>query len=599
MQSKEQFELAKVFEKIFSGLQRGYGLLHGDEYRYVKGRPTTELFQQHLDGKISLGIIPITDKGNCRFGVIDDDSHKKGGVKKDFDYNTLLKKIKFLKLPLTVFKSKSGGAHCYLLLDQYYKAGDVRHILKKMAYALGYERGVEIFPKQEALKPDEDGNFINLPYRGGNTRVLIDSDGKELNTLEAMKYAPLRVTNESNWSKFKLLDHGKAQHRNERTFAATVFLKKNYDDWEQKVKEYNQLFNDPPLGEAPKDHPNRLENTVLKSNTRKDYNNDTEEEPPTELVGYDISEYRNLNIKQPKFITERLFKENSINYLVGPKGKGKTENALGHANAMVRALPFLHYKNPVCNPVLYIDGEMDPYDIIERDTPYLKTFGPPPKNYLHVINWHFQKNQTIPDIKDVAGQKLILQYLQKQEALTDKKPFLILDNLRSLSNYLENDSDSWRPIGLFLRDLRGHGYSSLVLDHTGKDQKAGMRGTSSKGDWANVIMQIVPEDCQGTKLMKMKIKFDKARGLRPDETGDYIAQYDFAGNWSLGQSTKEQNDSVLKKHIAVFMEQKPKPSQQTMSESLLISVGKVNQLIKEINKEGGGKNERSKRSTVD
>ena len=85
------------------------------------------------------------------------------------------------------------------------------------------------------------------------------------------------------------------------------------------------------------------------------------------------------------------------------------------------------------------------------------------------------------------------------------KSFLILDNLRSLSNYLESDSDSWRPIGLFLRDLRGHGYSSLVLDHTGKDQNKGMRGTSSKGDWANVIMQIVPEDCQGTKLMKMKI----------------------------------------------------------------------------------------------
>jgi RecA-family ATPase len=282
------------------------------------------------------------------------------------------------------------------------------------------------------------------------------------------------------------------------------------------------------------------------------------------------------------FITERLFKENSINFLVGPKGKGKTELALGHANAMVRALPFLHYKNPFANPVLYIDGEMDPYDIIERDTPYLKTLGVPTKNYLHVINWHFQKNQTIPDIKDEAGQKLILQYLQKQELLTGKKPFVIFDNLRSLSNYLESDSDSWRPIGLFLRDLRGHGYSSLVLDHTGKDQNKGMRGTSSKGDWANVIMQIVPEDCQGTKLMKMKIKFDKARGLRPDETADYIAQYDFAGNWSLGQSTKEQNDAVLKEHIAEFMKQRPRPSQKVIAEALLISVGKVNALIKEI-----------------
>ena len=109
-----------------------------------------------------------------------------------------------------------------------------------------------------------------------------------------------------------------------------------------------------------------------------------------------------------------------------------------------------------------------------------------------------------------------------------------------------------------------------------------MRGTSSKGDWANVIMQIVPEDSQGTKFMKMKIKFDKARGLRPDETADYIAQYDFAGNWSLGQSTKEQNDAVLKEHIAEFMKQRPRPSQKVIAEALLISVGKVNALIKEI-----------------
>jgi RecA-family ATPase len=567
------------FQKLFTGLQRGYGILRADgTYQYVKGQPTTELYQQHLQGKISLGIIPITDDNTCRWGALDLDDHHKKPEGYKFDYKRLLDKINFLKLPLVVIKSKSGGAHCFSFLDKFYKAVDVRHILKKYSYALGYERGdVELFPKQEKLEPSDNGNFINLPYYKGNSRVLISPEGTSLKFEEAMEYAPSRVTDEANWSKFKLLDHDKSTGRNDRTFAACSFIKKhNQYEWKSQLARYNKIFNVPPLSDK------ELEDTVISSNEKNDYHKDTEEEAPTALVGYDISDYRNLDIKQPVFITERLFKENSINYLVGPKGKGKTEKALGLANAMIRALPFLHYKNPVCTPVLYIDGEMDPYDIIERDTPYRRTFGPPPKNYLHVINWHFQKNQTIPDIKDEAGQKLILQYLQKQELLTGKKPFVIFDNLRSLSNYLESDSDSWRPIGLFLRDLRGHGYSSLVLDHTGKDQNKGMRGTSSKGDWANVIMQIVPEDCQGTKLMKMKIKFDKARGLRPDETADYIAQYDFAGNWSLGQSTKEQNDAVLKEHIAEFMKQRPRPSQKVIAEALLISVGKVNALIKEI-----------------
>jgi len=574
---------SEQFQKLFTGNQRVHGILHSNgNYETVKGKPTTELFQQHLEGKISLGTVPITDKGNCKVGALDFDDHHNKPEGYKFDYKTLLEKIKFLKLPLTVCKSKSGGAHCYLFLDTYYKAGDIRHILKKISYALGYERdSVEIFPKQETLLNEDgtlgDGNFINLPYKGGNTRVMLNSEGKSLKLEDALEYAPLRVTNGDNLSKFKLLDHNKSTGRNDRTFAATTFIKKHSEfDWKEQTLEYNSIFNNPPLEEK------ELFSTVIKSNEKKDYNQSIEEEPPTELVGYEISEYRNLDIKQPVFITERLIKENSINFLVGPKGKGKTEKALGLANAMTRALPFLHYKNPVCNPVLYIDGEMDPYDIIERDTPYLKTFGPPPKNYLHVINWHFQKDQTIPDIKEPVGQKLILQYLQKQEALTGKKPFVILDNLRSLSGYLENDSDGWRPIGLFLRDLRGHGYSSLVLDHTGKDQNAGMRGTSSKGDWANVIMQIIPEDSRGTKFMKMKIHFDKARGLKPDETADYICQYDFAGNWTVGQSTKEQDDAVHKKHIVELLKQRPKPSQKAMGKQLGISAGKVNKLMQEM-----------------
>ena len=194
-----------------------------------------------------------------------------------------MKKIKFLNLPLTLFKSKTGGAHAYLFLDKFYKAGDVRHILKKMSYALGYERdSVEIFPKQEKLQADESGNFINLPYHNGNTRVALDFEGNELKAREGLMYAHQNATNESNWSKFKVLDWGKTTGRNDRTMCATAFFKKHYDDWEQKVKDYNQLFNDPPLGEAPKDSPNRLENTVLKSNERKDYfNAELEEAPPT------------------------------------------------------------------------------------------------------------------------------------------------------------------------------------------------------------------------------------------------------------------------------------------------------------------------------
>ena len=112
MQTKDQFELTKAFAKIFSGFQRGYGLYDPTspkDYDFKHNPPTIELYQQHLEGKISLGIVPITDKGNCRFGALDLDDHKKdkNNILK-FDYKTLLEKIKFLKLPLVVCRSKSS-----------------------------------------------------------------------------------------------------------------------------------------------------------------------------------------------------------------------------------------------------------------------------------------------------------------------------------------------------------------------------------------------------------------------------------------------------------------------------------------------------------
>ncbi len=272
---------AEQFQKLFTGLQRGYGILRADGiYQYVKGPLTSALYQQHVDGQISLGVVPITENSTCRWGTIDLDDHHNKPEGYKFDYKRLIEKINFLNLPLVVFKSKSGGAHCHLFLDKFYKATDVRHILKKFAYALGYERGVEIFPKQNKLQPADQGNFVNLPYHNGNTRVLINHEGESLNFKDAMLYAPKRLTNKGNWSKFKLLDHGKEQHRNDRTFAYGSFAKKHHEDWEQKVKDYNQLFNDPPLGEAPKDKSTRLEDTIIKSLTKKDYNNDTKEAPP-------------------------------------------------------------------------------------------------------------------------------------------------------------------------------------------------------------------------------------------------------------------------------------------------------------------------------
>ena len=202
------------------------------------------------------------------------------------------------------------------------------------------------------------------------------------------------------------------------------------------------------------------------------------------------------------------------------------------------------------------------------------------KDYLHILNWNDQKNRNFPDIQTEVGQELILKYLQKIESVTGKKPFCVLDNLRSASGYKENDADSWRPIGLWLKHMtHGLNYTLDVVDHSGKSVEMEMRGTSSKADWANVCLQVLPEKREGGS-MKIKVKYAKARGLRPDQTDPFVCQYDLDGTWTLATSDKDAEDSALKEKLKKLMTKKM--SQKDMAKELKVSAGKVNKLIKEI-----------------
>ena len=96
------------FKNIFEGLDRAHGVTlvgesNGDGNKitgksFVKREPVTDdLWQKHLDGKDSLGVIPINDDNKCKWGCIDIDSYA------GFDHKKLIDKIKNLNLPLLVF----------------------------------------------------------------------------------------------------------------------------------------------------------------------------------------------------------------------------------------------------------------------------------------------------------------------------------------------------------------------------------------------------------------------------------------------------------------------------------------------------------------
>jgi hypothetical protein len=148
----------KDFATLFSGLRKAYGSYAPEEGNGVgkeKGRyriisediddlRLQELWKNHLEGKNSLGIIPITETNTCTWGAIDIDQYP-------LNHGDLVTKfIKTNKLPFVVARSKSGGAHIFVFLSEPVSCAIVQHKLKDIASVLGYATA-EIFPKQTKL----------------------------------------------------------------------------------------------------------------------------------------------------------------------------------------------------------------------------------------------------------------------------------------------------------------------------------------------------------------------------------------------------------------------------------------------------------------
>lgn len=180
----------------------GYGQAHGhqalsgevsDKGKH-EGKATTvrkpvtiELFKQHIKGTYPLGIIPLQADNTVQFAAIDVDAYD------SFDHVALVERIHEQDFPLIVLRSKSGGAHCYLFLQQPTPAAEVRAVLRVMCDTLGlteFVRGKkkypEIFPKQDERNDGDIGNWINLPYMGGDEsgRYAFHPETGERMTLE-------------------------------------------------------------------------------------------------------------------------------------------------------------------------------------------------------------------------------------------------------------------------------------------------------------------------------------------------------------------------------------------------------------------------------
>jgi hypothetical protein len=282
------------FKEIFEGNNSAYGQLilsgsksakgKADGKAFIKRQSVSDnLWEDHIAGKDpALGIIPINENNECKWGCIDVDVY-------NVDHLVLMRNIKGLGLPLVTFRSKSGGAHLFLFAKEFIPASLMQSKLKEMADALGYA-GSEIFPKQVEILVErgDTGNFLNLPYHGGmrGLRYAIKAGG-EAASLESFysiydewvqtvdQIENIKVQKPPKKKEYfpdgppclnKLAEQGFGEgSRNNGLFNVGVYRKKsNPDNWKNLMTADNFELMDPPLGHIEVQE-------IIKSLQRKDY----------------------------------------------------------------------------------------------------------------------------------------------------------------------------------------------------------------------------------------------------------------------------------------------------------------------------------------
>lgn len=273
----------------FANLFRGSRLAHG-VWQKDNGHMATELtpatedhYRKHLIGDLGLGIVPVDENGMCYFGAIDIDIDT-------IDHKELYERIEKRSLPLSVCRSKSGGAHLYVFFREPYGSGTVQSLLKKWAGLLGFPAKTEIFPKQTKSTSANIGNWINLPYfNATNTvRYAVNSSGSiefedwlssvryytghekidEKLTTDLIQIAEMppclqELTNEG-------LPSGT---RNTGLFSYGVFYRKSSPNgWQDKLRHHNQNFVSPSLG-------SRELEALIKSLETRQYQYKCDQEP--------------------------------------------------------------------------------------------------------------------------------------------------------------------------------------------------------------------------------------------------------------------------------------------------------------------------------
>ena len=154
-------EIVKVIRRLFIIRNNAYGTraLNGDAVWQVKSSLTDAILLAHLRGTTPVGTYSLSLDGDTKWVCIDIDEGSFA------DAWELRMQCQHYSFPVLIEKSKSRGFHVWAFFQYPVPAFKARAVFRNILADVDME-SVELFPKQNYLKPRGFGNFVWLPLFG-------------------------------------------------------------------------------------------------------------------------------------------------------------------------------------------------------------------------------------------------------------------------------------------------------------------------------------------------------------------------------------------------------------------------------------------------
>jgi len=219
-----------------------------------------------------------------------------------------------------------------------------------------------------------------------------------------------------------------------------------------------------------------------------------------------------LTLKQRRPLLADWLREGDYGIIFASRGVGKTWFGLLIAKAVATGGRLGEWKAPDSAKVLYVDGEMPPDLMRDRD----RGLGSGEVEFLnHEIL--FDRTEKVLNITEPAVQEAILQ-----KCIRDNIKLVMLDNLSTLvSGVKENDSFEWERLHNWLLHFRRRKIAVVLIHHAGRSGE--MRGTSKREDAAFWVISLNDgkkhaDDKRGARFISI---FTKPSRNTQDEVPSY------------------------------------------------------------------------------